>query len=339
MKAFTHINARSVEEAIQLLVKYKDKAKLNAGGTDLLGVLKDRILPDYPEVIINIKTIAQLNTIEENDDGISIGALTPLINIISSPLVEKTYSILKEAAITVASPQIRNLATLGGNLSQDTRCWYYRYPDEIGGMIKCFRKGGKTCPAVTGENRYHAIMEAKKCFAVCPSDTAVALTALEATLTIVGGGGTRTISVEEFYTPMGNVLAPDEMITLIHIRKPSHVVRQNFLKFTLRKPIDFAIVSAAGIITIDQGICNDVRIVMGAVAPTPVRALKAEEFLRGKELSEEIVAEAASLALAGAKPLSKNAYKVEIAKTLVKRVVKEIRSTKVEHRDFGENLQ
>lgn len=189
-------------------------------------------------------------------------------------------------------------------------------------MIKCFRKGGKTCSAVTGENRYHAIMEARKCFAVCPSDMAVALTALDATLTIVGGGGTRTISVEEFFTPMGNVLAPDEMITVIHIPKPSPVARQDFLKFTLRKPIDFAIVSAADLITIDNEICIDARIVVGAVAPTPVRALKAEEFLRGKELSEEIVAEAASLALVGAKPLSKNAYKVEIAKTLVKRVVK-----------------
>lgn len=322
MKAFAHVNARSVDEAIQLLLKYKDKAKLNAGGTDLLGVLKDRILPDYPELIINLKTIAQLNTIEENDDGISIGALTPLINIISSPLVEKNYSMLKEAAITVASPQIRNMATLGGNLSQDTRCWYYRYPDEIGGMIKCFRKGGRTCPAVTGENRYHAIMEAKKCFAVCPSDTAVALTALVASLTIVGGGGTRKILVEEFFNNMGNVLTPDEMIMMIHIPKPSPVARQNFLKFTLRKPIDFAIVSAAGLITIDKGICIDARIILGAVAPKPIRAIEAEKFLRGKELSEETAVEAARLALVGAKPLSKNAYKIEIAKSLVKRVVK-----------------
>lgn len=322
MKAFTHVNARTVDEALQLLVKYKGRAKLNAGGTDLLGVLKDRILSDYPEVIINIKTIAQLNTIEENDDGISIGALTPLINIISSPLVEKIYSILKEAAITVASPQIRNMATIGGNLCQDTRCWYYRYPDEIGGMIKCFRKGGKTCPAVTGENRYHAIMEAKKCFAVCPSDTAVALTALDATLSIAGSKGTRTLPMEEFFTPLGNVLTSDEMITVINIPRPQLTARQTFLKFTLRKPIDFALVSAASLITIDKGVCIDARIVLGAVAPAPVRAFKAEEFLRGKELSEVTAVEAAGIALARAKPLSKNAYKVEIAKTMVKRVVK-----------------
>lgn len=322
MKSFAHVNASSVDEAIQLLVKYKGRAKLNAGGTDLLGVLKDRILPDYPELIINIKTIAQLNSIVENDDGVSIGALTPLIQIISSTLIEKTYSILQEAALTVASPQIRNMATIGGNLCQDTRCWYYRYPDEIGGMINCFRKGGKSCPAVLGENRYHAIMEAKKCFAVCPSDMAVALSVLNASLTIVGGGGTRNIPVEEFFTPLGNVLAPDEMIVMINIPKPSPVAKQTFLKFTLRKPIDFAIVSAGSLIKIDQGICLEARIILGAVAPKPTRAIEAEEYLRGKELSEEIVAEAARLALVGAKPLAKNAYKVEIAKTLVKRVVK-----------------
>lgn len=322
MKTFTHVNATSVNEAIQLLVKYQGRAKLNAGGTDLLGVLKDRILPDYPQVIINLKTIPDLNFLVEDEAGICIGALTPLIDIISSPFIEKTYSLLREAVITVASPQIRNMATIGGNLCQDTRCWYYRYPDEIGGMIKCFRKGGKTCPAVAGENRYHAIMGAKKCYAVCPSDTAVALTVLDASLTLVGGGGTRNISLEEFFTPMGNVLAPDEMITMINIPKPSPVARQNFLKFTLRKPIDFAIVSAASLITIDKGICIDARIILGAVAPKPIRVIEAEEFLRGKELSEEIVAEAARLALVGAKPLAKNAYKLEVAKTLVKRVVK-----------------
>lgn len=321
MKTFAHFNARSVDEAIQLLAKYEGKAKLNAGGTDLLGVLKDRILPDYPEAIINVKMIPGLNTIKEDKKGISIGALNTLADIITSPLIEKTCSLLKEAARTVASPQIRNIATVGGNLCQDTRCWYYRYPDEIGGIIMCFRKGGKACPAVSGENQYHAVMGAKKCHAVCPSDTAVAFTALGATLTIAGSKGTRTLPVEEFYTPLGNVLTPDEMITAIHIPKPSPAARQTFHKFTLRKPIDFAIVSVASTITVEKRICNDASIVLGSFAPTPVRALNAEEFLKGKELSEETVAEAARLALAGAKPLSKNAYKLEIAKALVKRAL------------------
>lgn len=321
MKPFFHINAGSVEEAVELLAKYEGKAKLNAGGTDLLGVLKDRILPQYPETIINIKTIPGLSAIKEHEGGVSVGALTTLAEIIKSPIIEKYYPLLNEAAKTVASPQIRNMATIGGNLCQDTRCWYYRYPDKIGGMIDCFRKGGKVCPAASGENQYHAVMGAKRCFAVCPSDTAVALTALGARVSAAGPEGPRNIPVEEFYTPLGNVLAPGEMITEICIPKPSPAAGQKFLKFTLRKPIDFAVVSVAVLITLDRKICCDARIVLGAVASAPVRAFKAEEYLQGKELSEENVAEAAEIALAGAKPLAKNAYKVEIAKTLVKRAV------------------
>lgn len=322
MKPFAHFNARSVEEAVQLLEEYGGKAKLNAGGTDLLGVLKDRILPGYPEAIINIKTIPGLSNIAEEEEGISIGALTTLAEVIASPLVAGVIPLLKEAAKTVASPQIRNVATLGGNLCQDVRCWYYRYPDEIGGRIMCFRKGGKGCPAASGENQYHAVMGAKKCYAVCPSDTAVALAALGATLTVAGAGGAiRTVPVEDFYTPLGNALAPGEMVTAVLIPRPSSAARQTFLKFTLRKPIDFAVVSVAAVVTLEKGRCKDARLVLGAVAPTPVRALQAEEFLKGKELSAGTAGQAAELALAGARPLSKNAYKVEIAKALVKRAL------------------
>lgn len=323
MKAFTHINAYSIAEATTLLSQYQGRAKLNAGGTDLLSVLKDRILPDYPEAIINIKTIPGLNTCQETDTGLEIGALTTLIDIIKSPLIEQAVPLLKEAALTVASPQIRNIATIGGNLAQDTRCWYYRYPDQIGGLITCFRKGGASCPAVAGDNRYHAIMGAKKCHAVCPSDTAVALTTLGATLTITGVHGTRTIPVEEFFTPLANVLAPDEMMTTISIPHPPGPARQLFQKFTLRKPIDFAVVSAASLITVEQGICTSARIVLGAIAPAPVRALQAEEFLLGKSLSLETAAAAAELALLEAKPLARNSYKVEIAKALVERLLEE----------------
>ncbi len=321
MKSFVHFNTRSVDEAIHLLKKYEGKAKINAGGTDLLGVLKDRILPEYPEAIINIKTIPGLSMIEDGEEKILIGALTTLADIINSSLIEKTFPLLKEAALSVASPQIRNVATIGGNLCQDTRCWYYRYPDGIGGRINCFRKGGKTCPAVSGENQYHAVIGAKKCYAVCPSDLAVALTALGANLTIAGQKGVRTIPVEEFYHPLGNTLSPDEMITAIHIPKPFPVARQTFHKFTLRKPIDFAVVSVSSLIFLDQEICTSSRIVLGAVASAPFRAYKAEEFLKEKKLSAKTAEEAARLALDGSKPLAKNAYKVEIAKTLVKRAV------------------
>ena len=321
MKPFAHTNASSVDEAILLLVQYAGKARLNAGGTDLIGILKDRILPDYPQAIINIKTIPGLNTIAEDETGISMGALTTLADIIKSPLLAKYCPLLQEAAATVASPQIRNIGTMGGNLCQDTRCWYYRYPDKIGGMIDCYRKGGKKCPAASGENQYHAVMGAKKCFAVCPSDMAIALTALGATITTAAAAGKRTLPVEQLYTPLGNLLAPEEMITAIHIPKPSPLARQKFLKFTLRKPIDFAVVSVAAVITLEQGICAEARIVLGAVAPAPVRALRAEEFLKGKELSAKTGAKAAELALAGSKPLAQNGYKLEIARTLVRRAI------------------
>ena len=321
MRSFAHFNARSVDEAIELLAQFQGKAKLNAGGTDLLGVLKDRILPDYPEAIINIKSIPGLNTIEEEEAGVRIGALTTLSDIIRSPLLAEHFPLLQEAARNVASPQIRNVATIGGNLCQDTRCWYYRYPERIGGIISCFRKRGKSCPAAAGENRFHAVMGAKKCFAVCPSDTAVALTALGATLAVAGANKRRTLPVEELYTPLGMALALDEMVTAIYIPKPSSAAKESFLKFTLRKPIDFAIVSVASILYLEEGALRDARLVLGAVAYAPVRALKAEEFLKGKELSPEAAAEAAELALKGAKPLSQNGYKVEIAKTLLKRAL------------------
>ena len=274
-------------------------------------------------MIINIKTIPGLNNITEDGTGIRLGALTTLADICRSPLIAEKIPLLKEAALTVASPQIRNVATLGGNLCQDTRCWYYRYPHKIGGLINCFRKGGKGCPAASGENQYHAIMGAKRCFAVAPSDTAIALAALGAAFTVVSAdSGERRVPLEEFYTPLGNILGPREMLTEIHIPKPSPAARQKFLKFTLRKPIDFAVVSLASLINIEQGVCTAARLVLGAVASMPLRPLRAEEFLQGRELTEDVAAEAAELALIGAKPLAKNEYKVEIAKTLIKRALR-----------------
>ena len=321
MKTFAHENASSVEEAVRLLVRHKGKAKLNAGGTDLLGVLKDRILPEYPAAIINLKTIPQLNAVAEYGSELRIGALATLSEIVSSPVIAGNYALLQEAARTVASLQIRNIATIGGNLAQDSRCWYYRYPHQIGGRIDCFRKGGKSCPAVRGETRYHSIMAAKKCFAVCPSDTAVALTALGGKLTVAGEKGEREIPVEDFYEPLGNALKPDEVITRITVPKPPAGAKQRFLKFTLRKPIDFAIVSVGCLLETSGEVCKEARICLGAVAPKPVRAFEAENFLKGKALTEDNAVKAAEIALQEAKPLADNAYKVEIAKTLVKRAL------------------
>jgi xanthine dehydrogenase YagS FAD-binding subunit len=319
MRTFNHINARSVEEAVATLWSYKEKARINAGGTDLLGVLKDEILPQYPEFIINIKTIAGLEYIREEAGFLKIGALTKLCDMAGSDLLNGRYRVLAEAARGVASPQIRNVATIGGNLCQDIRCWYYRYPRHIGGPIWCARKGKGPCHAIRGDNRYHAIFGGKRCYAVCPSDTAVALAALDAEVVITGPDGERKMAVTAFYHPLGNGLNMGEMIKEVEIPVLKGPIHQSFLKFTLRRPIDFAIVSVATMIAMSDGICRDARIVLGGVAPGPVRAKAAEEVVTGKTIDEPVASQAADAALAGSRPLSKNGYKIEIARTLVKR--------------------
>ena len=321
MRSFTHINARTVKQAVAALVKHDGTARLNAGGTDLFGVLKDEFLPVYPEAIVNIKTITGLDYIREEKSMLRIGALTRLTDLSTSPLLRQRYWALVEAAHAVASPQIRNVATLGGNLCQDVRCCYYRYPRHIGGPINCARKGNGPCLAVKGDNRNHAILEGRRCFAVCPSDTAVALTLYDAQIIAVGPNGERRIAVRDFYTPLSNQLNSDEMVKEIQLPKLPEGLQQTFLKFTLRKPIDFAIVSVAALVATKDGICTDVRIALGAVAPGVVRATAAEEFLRGKPITDETAAQAGVLAVAGAKPLSRNAYKINIAQTLVTRAL------------------
>jgi xanthine dehydrogenase YagS FAD-binding subunit len=321
MRPFTHFNARSVRGACKLLAQYDGRAVLNAGGTDLFGTLKGEKLFECPEALINIKSISGLDKIVESKGTLRIGALAKLSALVNSPFLNKRYPALAEAARTVATPQIRNAATIGGNLCQDVRCWYYRYPRHIGGPILCARKGKAPCLAVKGDNRYHALMGAKKCFAVCPSDTAVALAAFDAQITIAGPEGERKIAVTEFYNPLGNSLKRGEMVTGVEVPSVDGGSRQAFLKFTLRKPVDFAIVSVATVITIKEGLCTDARIALGAVAAGPVRATKVEKGLAGRPVDERAAADAATEALAGAKPLSMNAYKIEIAKTLVKRAI------------------
>ncbi|MFH0730406.1 MAG: FAD binding domain-containing protein [Pseudomonadota bacterium] len=321
MKTFEHINAMTVQEACALLSKYKGKAVLNAGGTDLLGVLKNGILLDYPEAVINIKTISGLDYIRENNGVLKIGALAKLSDMAQSPLLKERYGALAMAAHSVATPHIRNAATIGGNLCQDIRCWYYRYPRHIGGPINCLRKGSGPCLAVRGDNRYHAIMDGKKCFAVCPSDTAIALAALNGQIILTGPEGQRKMAVVDFFSPLGNRLKSYEMITEVEIPMVTDPAKQTFLKFTLREPVDFALVSVAMVITVKEGICTDARIALGAVAPGPIRAKHAEDVIKGRFLDEDAAAEAGALAVAGARPLSHNEYKVEIAKTLVKRAI------------------
>jgi len=321
VKSFEHFNATSVNEALSLLGDYQGRAKLIAGGTDLLGSLKDEILPDYPEALVNIKTIPGLDHIHEDEEGLRMGPSAKLAEIARSPLIRKKYPLISEAAESVATPEIRNMGTLGGNLCQDTRCWYYRYPHEMGGRILCYRKGSGPCHAVKGDNRYHAIMGGKACFAVCPSDMAIALTALDASLQIAGPKGERVVPIKDFYNVLGCVLQPDEFLTEIHVPQRPKPSKQTFIKFTLRKPVDFAIASVASVIMAENGVCKDARLALGAIAPTPVRATEAEDFIKGKAIDAKTAERAAVAAVTGAKPMSMNAYKIEITKALVKRAL------------------
>ena len=321
MKSFEHFNAGSVDEALAQLKNYDGKVDLIAGGTDLLGVLKGEILPDYPEALINIKTIPDLDDIKEDEEGLKLGALAKLNEIASSAEVRENYGLLAEAAESVGSPEIRRMGTLGGNLCQDNRCWYYRYPHQMGGRILCYRKGKGPCLAIKGDNRYHAILGGKKCFAVCPSDTAIALTALDARIKIAAPDGERIIPITDFYDTLGHILKPDEIVTEVLVPRPADHSTQAFLKFRQRDAVDFAVVSVASLISESDGVCRDARIVLGAVAPIPYRASAAEDAIKGKPLDAAAAEAAAEAAVKDAKPLSKNAYKIEITKTLVKRAV------------------
>ena len=321
MESFEHINATTVQEAIKALKYYNGKAALIAGGTDLLPILKDRIVRTYPKAVINIKTISGLSFIKEDGRGLKIGAMTKLADIAVSPHVSLYYQGLAEAALSVATPEIRNMGTLGGNLCQEVRCWYYRYPHHMGGRIICRRKGGRSCQALQGDNRYHSIMGGKGCFAVCPSDLAIMLAALDAKLIIAGPEGKRSVAAEAFFEPLGNKLMPHELLTEIRIPKPRKPGRQTYLKYTLRKPIDFAVVSCASFLTLEDNLCTDARIVLGGVAPYPVRAARAEEEIKGQTIDAATAAHAAEAAVPCAKPLSRNGYKIEITKALVKRAI------------------
>jgi len=258
--------------------------------------------------------------IREEEGGLKIGALTKLNDIVRSPVVRKKFGVLSVAADAVATPQIRNLGTVGGNICQDVRCLYYRYPHQIGGRIRCKRKGGTSCPAATGDNRLCSIMGGEGCFAVCPSDMAVALAVLKADVEVRGPDGYRIVPVNEFYTYSGNVLGPAEIVTAVTVPPPGGV-QAVFLKFRLRDAVDFAVVSVAAAMSMEDGLCREARIVLGAVAPVPIRATTTEAFLQGREPTEEATEQAAALALEDARPLSMNAYKIRIAKKLVKQSV------------------
>jgi xanthine dehydrogenase YagS FAD-binding subunit len=315
MRPFNHVNATSLAEVKTALAD--GKTTIIAGGTDLLGTLKDNILRDYPATLINIKTIPGLDYIKEEKGMLVIGATTRLADIAADPVVQKKYNALAQAASRVATPHVREMGTIAGNISQLHRCWYFRKPEN---RFDCKRKGGNKCYAMSGDNRYHSIFGAKGgCIAVNPSDTAPALIALDAKVVT----DRRTIEAENFFDvkkPGNTVLEMDEIITEIRIPEPEKGAKSAFIKFAFRKSIDFPIVNCAVMVG-----GKNPRISLNAVGPLPVRATKAEAVVAGKSIkniSEKDAEAAGEAAVADAKPLFKAAkFKVQISKTLVKRAI------------------
>lgn len=313
MKHFAHMDVTSFKEAANATAA--GSAVAIAGGTDLLGTLKDEILRTYPATVVNLKTIPDGAYITEDGDTVRIGALTKLRDVAESDLVKQKFACLAEAAAKAASPTIRSMGTIGDNICQQHRCWYFRCADN---RFDCIRKGGSYCPAMVGDNRYHSIFgDQDGCYAVSSQETAPALIALGATVRTTS----RDIPAVEFFKangPRSNVLEDGEIVTEIAL--PVRAEKSAFRKFALRKAIDFAIVNCA-IAQADDG----VTVVLGGVYPAPVVCAKAGEILSGG-INDKTAQEAGDAAVADAKALANNAYKVEIARTLVKRTALDVAS-------------
>jgi xanthine dehydrogenase YagS FAD-binding subunit len=329
MNAFEWARPQTLDDAVRLLAQKaatpEERPLPMAGGQDLLTVLQEGIA--RPTRLVSLKGIAGLGTIEGDKTGLRIGALATLTDIEESPLVSEGFAGLKEAAGSVGSPQIRNLGTIGGNLCQRPRCWYFRLEH-----VNCLKKGGDTCYAASGENKYNAILGGGPSYIVHPSDLAPMLVALDALAVIYGAHGERKIPLEHFFTLPGqadvrreNILEPGEILTRIVVPSSRAAKRSTYLKFRERESFDFAMSSVAVAVDLgSDGRIETAQIVLGAVAPIPWRAVKAEAFLRGRRADVETLSQAADLALEGAEPLEKNAYKVPLTKALVRRALRRV---------------
>ncbi len=311
---FNYIRPASLSEAMAQLSA--PGARVHAGGTDLVGCLRDRVFD--AKVVVSLSRVAELRGISSVPDGsLRIGALTTIAEVASHPLVAAKYAALATAASLVASPQIRNQGTIGGNLCQRPRCWYFR------GDFECLRKGGDTCYAMGGENQQHAVFGAGACLAVHPSDTATALVALGARVTVAGRRGSRSVPLESFFVlpdqdvTKENVLQPGEILTEVVVPAPPPGFVSVYRKATTRGAFDFALASLAVGLTFKQGRADAPRVVLGAAALKPWRSAEAEKVLAGAKLDAKTIGLASSAAVTGATALEKNAYKIPMFRGLV----------------------
>ena len=315
MKAFAYVNAANEREAVAALAPERGRVLPLAGGMDLLALIKDHIVA--PERLVNVKNLEAAVT--ASDGGLRIGAATKLIDLVEHQAARR-YPALVAAAEEVGTPQIRHQGTVGGNLLQRPRCWYFRNEE-----FACLKKGGARCFAVDGENQYHAIFGDGPCHIVHPSSLAVPIIAYGGRFRIAGPGGAREIDAGEFFQlPNVNlygesVLQPNELLT--HVILPPAGQRSAAYEVRFKQSHDWPLAIAAVNLTLDGATVRTARIVMGAVAPVPWRVPAAERALVGKSITEAVATDVAAIALAGAKALSGNRYKIQIAKTAVKRAL------------------
>jgi xanthine dehydrogenase YagS FAD-binding subunit len=313
LPSFAYVRPTSLDEALKHVAD--GKGRIHAGGTDLLGCLHDGVF-ETPTVV-SLSGIAALRGIEEVPEGLSIGALTPVAEVAASPLVRERFTALAEAAAQVASPQLRNQGTLGGNVCQKPRCWYYR------GDFACLRKGGELCYAYAGENEFHAVAGGGPCYIVHPSDTAPALAALGAIAHVASPKGSRTVPLDQFFVlprqdlKRETVLEPGEILTKLLLPKPAAGVRSTYRKVRARASFDFALVGAAIALQMQGDRIGRARVFFSGVAPVPWPAPGVEKALAGRRLDRDAIAQAAAAAVAKLEPLEKNGYKVPLLRGLV----------------------
>jgi xanthine dehydrogenase YagS FAD-binding subunit len=320
MENFSYSRPATLRDATAQLGKDHGRVAILAGGTDLLGEMKDELAA--PARLVPVRHLREMQGIRTVGAGLRIGAATLLVDVVEHTAVQQQAPLLAMAAGKVGTPAIRNMGTIGGNICQRPRCWYYRnnYP--------CFKHGGSACFSALGENDFHAILEGGPSFIVHPSDTAPALVALGASARIAGPGGReRTVPLDAFFvTPRQdvrreNVLQPDEILVELQVPNAPPGSRATYVKEMVRETWNFALCSVAAMVTLSNGVVTDVRLVMGGVAPIPYRALKAEAALRGQRLTETTAAAAGAAAVEGARPLAKNGYKVPLTQATVKRAL------------------
>lgn len=320
---FEYFEPKTVEEAFPLLSQYKGEANVIAGGTDLLVRMNQRVAT--PSHLITLKFIPNLSYIEHDQKkGLRIGALTKLHALETSAIIRENFSILARAAGRVASPQIRNTATIGGNICLDTRCWYYNQSHQ-------WRKSFPPCYKVGGD-RCHVVKRGDHCYSLFSADTVPALIGLGAKIKIMGSSGERLIALEEFYTGVGetvNILQPDEIVMEVQVPNPPSHTGGVYLKYSTRDAIDFPILGVAVVITVDSknGSCKEARIVLGAVSSAPVRAVKAEDGLRGKEIKDDLLEKIGEAAAKEAGPIvhigAPVGHKRRMVKVFVKRATRQ----------------